>query len=101
MRIVWTEQAQEDMDKIYAFWQLQNPQYAIKLYNSFIDEAERLLSFPQIGHLENLLQHRNENFRSLVIDEHNKLVYTIEGEDIVIHTVWDCRQNPKKLIKKV
>ena len=46
MRIVWTEQAQEDTDKIYAFWQLQNAQYAVKLYNSFIDEAERLLSFP-------------------------------------------------------
>ena len=72
--VSYTHLAQEDMDKIYAFWQLQNAQYAVKLYNSFIDEAERLLSFPQIGHLENLLQHRNENFRSLVIDEHNRCV---------------------------
>ena len=101
MRIVWTEEAQEDMENIYAFWHLQNTQYAVKLYNSFIDEAERLVSFPQIGQLDNLLHHRSENFRSLVVDEHHKLIYTIEDEDIVIHAVWDCRQNPKKLIKKV
>lgn len=45
-------------------------------YTTEEDESERLLSFPQIGQFESLLQHRTENFRSLVINEHNKLIYT-------------------------
>ena len=101
MRIVWTEQAQQDMENIYTYWDLINAQYAATQYNSFINEAEILVNFPQVGVLENLLRHRNENFRSLVVDEHYKLIYTIEETDVVVHAVWDCRQSPEKLEKTV
>ena len=101
MRIVWTIQAQEDLEALYQYWQLVNADYATRLYNRLIDEAEVLLTFPKVGAQERLLAHCLGDYRSLVAGKYHKLVYTIEGEDIVVHAVWDCRQAPDTLIKKI
>ncbi len=101
MRIVWTTQAQEDLEAIYQYWLPTNEAYATRLYNSLIDEAEVLASQPKAGALERLLEHVPGHYRSLLADKRHKLVYTIEGNDIVIHAVWDCRQDPDKLTSKI
>ena len=85
------------MESIYRYWLLKSESYAVRLYNSFIDEAEILVSFPKAGAQERLLKHHVQVFRSLVVGENYKLVYTIEQENVVIHAVWDCRQNPAVL----
>ena len=59
MRIVWTKEAQEDLENIYRFWASKNEPYSARLYNSLIDEAEVLLRFPEIGVLERFLTHRH------------------------------------------
>ena len=33
MRIVWTTQAQEDLEAIYQYWLQMNETYATRLYN--------------------------------------------------------------------
>ena len=101
MRIVWTIQAQEDLEALYQYWQQVNANYATRLYNRLIDEAEVLLTFPKAGAQERLLVHCPGSYRSLVAGKRHKLIYTIEGEDIVVHAVWDCRQDPDTLIKKI
>ncbi len=101
MRIIWTIQAQDDLEALYRYWLPVNARYAVRLYNQLIDEAEVLLTSPKAGAQERRLAHRPEAYRSLVADKHYKLVYTIEGEDIVVHAVWDCRQDPDALIRKV
>lgn len=97
MRIIWTIQAQEDLETIYRFWLPKDANYAARLYNLLIDEADILLTFPHAGAQERFLLHRPEQFRSLVVEKHHKLIYTIEEESVVIHAVWDCRQNPEVL----
>lgn len=101
MRIVWTTQAQEDLEAIYQYWLQMNETYATRLYNSLINEADILASQPKAGTLERLLEHIPGHYRSLLADKCHKLVYTIEGNDIVIHAVWDCRQNPDYLTSKI
>ena len=98
MRIVWTKEAQEDIERIYQFWASQNERYSTRLYNSLIDEAEVLRTFPEAGALERFLTHRPEQFRSLLANKYYKLIYTVESDDVVIHAVWDCRRNPDALI---
>ena len=97
MRIVWTKEAQEDLESIYRFWASKNEPYSARLYNSLIDEAEVLRRFPEVGALERLLTHRPEQFRSLLANKYYKLVYTVESDNVVIHAVWDCRRNPDTL----
>ena len=101
MRIVWTTQAQEDLEAIYQYWLPVNEAYAVTLYNSLIDEADILASQPKAGALERGLEHIPGHYRSLLAGKHHKLIYTIAGNDIVIHAVWNCRQDPDALNKKV
>ena len=70
MRIVWTKEAQEDLECIYQFWASQNERYSTRLYNSLIDEAEVLRTFPEAGALERFLTHRPEQFRSLLANKY-------------------------------
>ena len=81
MQIVWTKEAQEDLENIYRFWASKNEQYSARLYNSLIDEAEVLRRFPKIGVLERFLTHRPEQFRSLLANKYYKLVYTVVNDD--------------------
>ena len=81
MRIVWTKEAQEDLESIYRFWASKNEPYSARLYNSLIDEAEVLRRFPEIGALERFLAHRQEQFRSLLANKYYKLIYTMESDD--------------------
>lgn len=98
MRIVWTRQAQEDLEAIYQFWASRNEMYSARLYHSFVDSAEKLCGFPEMGAVERLLMHCPENFRSLLVGKNYKLIYTVEKADIVIHAIWDCRRNPDTLV---
>lgn len=97
MRIIWTIQAQEDLEALYRYWLTVNAGYAAQLYNQLIDETEVLRTFPRVGALERLLKHCPEGYRSLLSGKRHKLIYTIEDDDIVIHAVWDCRQDPDTL----
>jgi hypothetical protein len=49
---------------------------------------------PEIGYKTEI-----ENVRGIIVD-YFILFYEICPEMIVIHTVWDCRQNPADLIIK-
>jgi len=67
-----------------------------KITNSIVDKSILLEKNPRIGQAEELLRHRKEEIRYLV-DGHYKIVYLIEGNTVIIATVFDCRQNPKIL----
>ena len=53
-----------------------------------------LVNQPEIG-----IQTDFESIRGLIIDDFI-LFYEITQEKIIIHTIWDCRQNPDNLIIK-
>ena len=52
--------------------------YSARLYHSFVDSAEMLCGFPEMGAVERLLMHCPENFRSLLVRKKYKLIYTVE-----------------------
>ena len=82
MRIIikWLPQAITLLDNIYRFYSEKSQTAAIRLYNKLLDSAEPLL------------KEYDCEFRSLVVEKHYKLIYTVTDELIEIHAVWDCRQ---------
>ena len=94
MRIIikWLPQAITLLDNIYRFYSEKSQTAAIRLYNRLLDSAEPLRVFPQAGPIEPLLKGYDCEFRSLGIEKHYKLIYTVTDELIEIHAVWDCRQ---------
>ena len=101
MKLIFAPEAREDMENIYCYFAERNETYAVELYNQFIEEAERLLRFPQMAQRELLLDEYPEEYRSLVVRRNYKLVYFVENEAVNIVAVFDCRQKPEKLKRDV
>ena len=68
--------------------------YSKKLYQRLNKELKILFKQPDIG-----LKTEIESIRGLIIDDYI-LFYEFVNEVIIIHSIWDCRQNPDNLIIK-
>lgn len=82
MNIRWTSEASDELEAVRL--QVLHASYssstANRLFHQLLDEADRLMIFPQGGKREPLLAHRtDEEFRSLVVHLHYKLVYFIDN----------------------
>jgi plasmid stabilization system protein ParE len=95
-KIVWSDRAQKRLYGILEFYIQRNKSnvYSIKLFKLLNKEVKILLKYPDIG-----LKTSGDSIRGLIID--NFLVYyQITDDKIIIHTIWDCRQDPdSKIIK--
>jgi hypothetical protein len=95
-KIVWSHRANIKLFKILEFYaeRNQSTKYSKKLYKKFTKELTLLLKQPDIGIITEI-----EEVRGLIVDEYI-LFYEVKTDLIVVHTVWDCRQNPDDLIIK-
>ncbi|MFN3849241.1 MAG: type II toxin-antitoxin system RelE/ParE family toxin [Spirosomataceae bacterium] len=100
MRLVITEFAEKDLVEIESFLKIYSPNRAEELFDKIFDKFELITNFPQIGQEEFTIKSKSVTLR-YVIEKQYKIIYSIEPQNIVIHRVFDTRQNPKKLkIKK-
>lgn len=56
---------------------------------------------PHLGHVEPLLAHLPQMYRSIVFGRLNKLVYLIHDDVIEIVDLWDVRRDPAALVAGV
>jgi plasmid stabilization system protein ParE len=62
--------------------------YSIKLYRLISREVKLLQKHPELG-----LKTSDDSIRGLIIENYI-LYYEIAENAIIIHTIWDNRQNP-------
>ena len=102
MTICWLELAEEDIESIYLFYaEDKSVKAANKIYNDILDATDFLAKFPQMAPVEPILSDDGEEYRSLVVQKHFKVIYFIECDSIYIAAVWDCRQDPQANISKI
>ena len=92
-QIIWTERAQKERIAIFIFFNNRNKSsvYSKKL-NELIKESLILISkHPLIGKRTN-----KENVRVKVLKDY-LIFYEITVNEIVVLSLWDCRQNPDEL----
>ena len=65
--------------------------YSIKLYQRFKKELSILVKQPEIG-----IKTEIESVRGLIVYDFI-LFYEFDRERIILHTLWDSRQNPDDL----
>jgi toxin YoeB len=94
-KIVWSDRAKKRLYEILEFYIARNKskEYSIKLYKLINKEVKLLVKYPELG-----LKTSDESIRGLIIQDYN-IYYEIAQDRIIIHTVWDSRQNPG--IKKI
>ena len=95
-KIVWSNRAKIRLFAILDFYIVRNNSktYSIKLQKLISKEVNLLLKQPDLG-----LKTSEDTTRGLIIE--NYIVYCeITDDKIIIHTIWDSRQNPdSKIIK--
>jgi toxin ParE1/3/4 len=95
--VVWTLPAKADLQKIYNFLAEVSELAAGHIIKKIISCTALLEEgFTKIGQEEPLLKKRKKNYRYL-IEGNYKIIYNEEDGKIIIHTVFDTRQNPNKL----
>jgi toxin YoeB len=92
-RIIWTDRADRTFKKILEFYFLKNGSktYSRKLNKEIHSLLSALSKQPFLGE-----KTENPKYR-VVIHGHFKIFYEIDEKQIIVHLVWDCRQNPKEL----
>lgn len=104
MQVIIRKQAQRQLEiAIEQGEQLFGTITATKFYNRFMEYAKRLFTNSKLGFPEPILTGRSRSYRSLMINEHFKLVYYYdEPKDIIyIIDLWDTRREPQSLSKRI
>jgi len=96
LKIVWSNRAIKRLYGILEFYDQRNKSktYSKRLYQLLKKQVKILIKFPEIG-----LKTTEETTRGLIIGDFI-IYYQLTEDKILIHTIWDCRQNPdSKIIK--
>ena len=99
--IVWTDPAKIQLREIYNYYKgVAGKRIANKIRNKIYRRTFILATNPFAGPRENLLEGMSVEFRYLVEDNY-KILYWPEPGTIFIAAVFDCRQNPEKMLKEI
>lgn len=92
-KIVWSHKAKIKLFHILEFYKQRNQStdYSKKLYKKFVKELALLIKQPEIGIVTDDI-----TIRGLIVGEFI-LFYEATSDLIIVHTIWDCRQNPDDL----
>ncbi len=95
--VIWSDAAITELHDIYDYYNNKASwSIAESIVNAIVDQTLLLEQAPHIGQHEEILAHLNKEIR-YVLSGNYKIVYLIEKNIVTIATVFDCRQNPKKL----
>ena len=91
--IVWSENAKFELREIFEYFNFRNKSktYSLKLNKIIQTELNLLIQNPEIGKKTELV-----NVRGLLIQNYF-IFYEINELHLIIHSVWDTRQNPENL----
>ena len=92
-KIIWSNRAKIKRYEILEFYIKRNKSktYSLKLNRKFNKELRLLIKQPNLG-IKTVLK----GVRGLIVDDFI-LFYEVIKDKIVIHSIWDCRQNPDDL----
>ncbi len=97
LKVFWTETAIEQLENIFDYLKYRaSIKIAHRQVTRLIDRTIQLEEQPQSGQMEELLINRKNEYRYLV-EGNYKIIYWVEDKYIKIASVFDTRQNPKRL----
>lgn len=90
--IIWSRKAQQDRKIIFGYWNKRNgsKSYSFKLNQQIRKSLKNIQSLPFAGSPTNV-----PLLRYVIIENNYKVYYRIQGNRILIVSVWDVRQDPR------
>lgn len=100
-QIKWSRNAKKRLKEIKLYFKENvNDHIADKIVLQITSAVFRLYDNPNLGMREVTLCNSSIIYRYL-LEGHYKIIYKQRGSVIYILTVFDCRQNPKKLFEDI
>jgi plasmid stabilization system protein ParE len=97
IKILWTNESRYRLKEIFDYLAFNSSENrAFKIVNEILASTNILFKNPEIGQREKLLKNRKNNYRYLLCRKY-KIIYWQQENFIYIATVFDTRQNPKRL----
>jgi plasmid stabilization system protein ParE len=95
-KIIWSRTAEIKLYQILEYYSARNKSkvYSSRLFQKINKELYLLIKQPDMG-----IKSEIESVRGLIIDYYI-VFYESRDNNIIIHTIWDGRQNPKDLLIK-
>ena len=92
-KIIWSHTAKIKLSEILEFYYQRNKSktYSQKIYREVQKSVGLLKNHPKLG-----LKTDDITVRALILGEFI-VFYEFNKTEIIIHTIWDCKQNPDDL----
>lgn len=93
MNLRYTDRALSELSSAFEWYESQRRGLGFDFLDSIEVSIRNIISFPELYAIS------HSNFRKCVIRRFPfSIFYTIEINEIIIHAIFDNRQNPKRLI---
>ena len=95
-KIIWSHKARIKLTEILDFYYERNKSktYSIRLQKEIQKSIRLLVKQPSLG-----IKTDDQSIRALIIGDYI-IFYESDKDQIIIHSFWDCRQNPEDIILK-
>lgn len=102
LSLKWSKDATDSLNDImeYLFAEF-GISSVIKLRDEIDNYANTLLTNPKMGIIEPILLHKKYEYRSIVVNSVNKIVYRIDSNTLYIVDIWDMRRSPENLSNRI
>ena len=104
MKPVWSEGAHSDWDGIARYIGINFGKKAFDEFDEATDKAEALITeFPGSGTSINTRKFKSLGLKFVFIGKSKlgKMIYHVDGDNIIIDVIWDIRQSPKRLAQRL
>jgi len=99
VKVLWSDTSLLQLQDIFDYYTYRaSLLQAKKIIKGIVNKSLILESNPLIGAIEPLLGNRPFEYR-FIVENNYKIIYRFYENNITIDSVFDCRQNPDKLIK--
>jgi toxin ParE1/3/4 len=101
MKIIWSVSAKEDVHEIYTYYKVTASLLIAKSIKAKIfSKTSLLIKHKEMGRIEENKNVVNKGYRFLVSGNYKIVYRVIDENNILIASVFDCRQNPDKMMNK-
>uniref|UniRef100_UPI00338E8A33 type II toxin-antitoxin system RelE/ParE family toxin n=1 Tax=Algoriphagus sp. TaxID=1872435 RepID=UPI00338E8A33 len=92
-KLIWSHLAKIRLFEILDFYTHRNKSsdFSKKLYREFYQKLRLTINNPELG-----IKTDFDSIRGVIVRDFI-LFYELSPDHIIVHTVWDTRQNPEKL----
>jgi len=101
MKIIWSTSAKEDLHEIYTYYKVvASVKIAKSIISNIYSKTRALIKHSKIGKIEENENVSGRGYRFLISDNYKIIYQIVDSKSIRIAAIFDCRQNPDKMLNK-